>query len=205
MLGSSVAHLLLERSWHALELVTKTGTKDEPARRRHTNWPIPAFFPPPTLSAKPAMLSVLIEGTLIGAPVRRTSSKGSTFVTVQMRCTGDNAESVFCSVIAFQASAADPLAALAAGDTVAVAGPAALSQWEKNGEHRVGLKVTATRVLTVYEAGMRRKAASADREPRDDGRPPAPLASPERSRQCRHLEAPAQSSRLVDWDNDEPV
>ena len=107
------------------------------------------------------MLSVLIEGTLIAAPVRRTSQKGSTFVTAQVRCNAEDGESVFVSVIAFSASAADPLAELAAGDTVAIAGPAALSQWEKNGEHHVGLKVTATRVLTVYEAGMRRKAASA--------------------------------------------
>jgi len=74
--------------------------------------------------------------------VRRTSAKGSTFVTAQVRCNADDGESVLCSVIAFQASTAEALAGLAAGDTVAVAGPAALSQWEKNGEHKVGLKVT---------------------------------------------------------------
>ena len=150
------------------------------------------------------MLSILIEGTLIAAPVRRTSAKGSTFVTAQVRCHADDGESVFCSVIAFQAAAAETLAALAAGDSVAVTGPAALSQWEKNGEHRVGLKVTATRVLSVYEAGMRRRAASADREPRD-GRPPVPDAAAEQSRpQVRPATAPPPR-RLVDWDNDEPV
>ncbi len=77
-----------------------------------------------------------------------------------MRCPTDDGESLLCSVIAFSASAAEALADLAAGDSVAITGPAALSRWEKDGEQRVGLKVTATRVLTVYEAGMRRKAAS---------------------------------------------
>ena len=156
------------------------------------------------------MLSVLVEGTLIAAPVRRTSAKGTTFVTAQLRCTGDDGASILCSVIAFQASAAEALAALAAGDTVAVAGPAALSQWEKNGEHRAGLKVTATRVLSVYEAGMRRKAASQgqESEARDGRAPGSPSlpALPERNRTGERRQPPGRSpSRLIDMDSDEPV
>jgi single-stranded DNA-binding protein len=150
------------------------------------------------------MLSVLIEGTLIGAPVRRTSAKGTSFVTAQVRCNADDGESVLCSVIAFQAAAAELLAALAAGDTVAVAGPAALSQWEKHGEHKVGLKMTASRVMSVYDAGMRRKAASSEREP-GSGRPPASSAAPERHRPATHPAAAAQPSNLADWDDDEPL
>ena len=150
------------------------------------------------------MLSVLVEGTLIAAPVRHTSSKGGTFVTAQVRCNADDGESVLCSVIAFQASTAEALATLAAGDTVAVAGSAALSQWEKNGEHKVGLKVTATRVLSVYEAGLRRKAASPQHEPHDS-RPPAPAAPPHRGRPAVRHAVPARSTPLEDWDNDEPV
>ena len=151
------------------------------------------------------MLSVLIEGTLIAAPVRRTSAKGTPFVTVQMRCSGDDGQSVLCSVIAFQVVAAEALATLAAGDTVAVAGLAALSQWEKNGEHRVGLKVTATRVLSVYEAGMRRKAASQEREPRDGRAPASTPGLPEKSRSSRRAQPLGRPPRLVDMDNDEPV
>ena len=156
------------------------------------------------------MLSVLIEGTLIAAPVQRTSSKGTPFVTVQVRCSGDDGESILCSVIAFQASAIEALAALVGGDTVAVVGPAALSQWEKNGEHRVGLKVTATRVLSVYEAGMQRKVASQsqEREPRDGRAPgsPSPPARPEKSQPSGRVQPFGRSPpRLVDMDNDEPV
>jgi single-stranded DNA-binding protein len=157
------------------------------------------------------MLSVLIEGTLLAAPVQRTSAKGTPFVTVQVRCNGEDGASILCSVIAFQASAVNALAALAGGDTVAVAGAASLSQWEKDGEHRVGLKVTATRVLTVYEAGMRRKAASQsqEREPRDS-QTPGPPSSPARPQKSRPSGRPQPlgrppSPRLVDMDNDEPV
>ena len=156
------------------------------------------------------MLSVLIEGSLIAAPVRRTSAKGSTFVTAQLRCTGDDGAGILCSVIAFQASAAEALAALAAGDTVAVAGPAALSQWEQNGEHRVGLKVTASRVLSVYEAGTRRKAASQrqEREPQDGGAPGFPSSPAQRGkiRSSVRPEAFLQPPpRLVYMNDDEPV
>ena len=168
-----------------------------------SHWPAAPLLLP--FFANPAMLSVLIEGTLIAAPVQRTSAKGTPFVTVQVRCSGDDGESILCSVIAFQASAVETLAALAGGDTVAVAGPAALSQWEKDGQHRVGLKVTATRVLTVYEAGMRRKAASQP-QGQDRGAPPAqPPAAPSRKRPAGRPEVPLRPRRLEDMDDDLPV
>ena len=150
------------------------------------------------------MLSVLIEGTLTTAPVQRTSAKGTPFVTVQVRCSGDDGESILCSVIAFQASAAEALAALAGGDTVAVAGAASLSQWEKNGEHHVGLKVTATRVLTVYDAGMRRKAAS---QAQQGGKAPdaSPSAPSGRDRRDARQEPPAHRARPRGADDDLPV
>lgn len=106
------------------------------------------------------MLSVLLQGTLTAAPVRRTSSKGSNFATAQLRCAGEDGESVFCSVITFAPEAVEALLALQKGDAVAITGEASLSTWQKDGEHRVGLRVTGTRVLTVYQASKRRKAAA---------------------------------------------
>lgn len=64
-----------------------------------------------------------------------------------------------CSLIAFDAGAVEALSSLAVGDSLAVAGHAALSTWTKDGEHRAGLRVTVVRVLSVYAAGKRRASA----------------------------------------------
>jgi len=108
------------------------------------------------------MLSILLEGTLTSAPVSRISGKGTPFATVQMRAAGEDGETVWCSCIAFSDTAVDALLALHAGDAVAVAGQASLNHWEtSSGEHRVGLRVTVQRVLSVFDAGQRRKRAAA--------------------------------------------
>jgi len=106
------------------------------------------------------VLSVLIEGTLTAAPVQRTTVKGQPFATAKLRASGEDGETVWCSVITFHADAVEALAGLGSGDSVAIAGHASISTWEKDGEHRAGLKVTATRVLSVYAAGKKRGAAS---------------------------------------------
>lgn len=106
------------------------------------------------------MISTLIEGILHGDPVRRTSTKGQAYITAQMRAAGDDGETVWCSLIAFDAGAVEALGKLAAGDTVAVAGHASLSTWQsKDGEHKAGLKVTVRKIMSVYEAGKRRGAS----------------------------------------------
>lgn len=51
------------------------------------------------------------------------------------------------------------LLALQRGDSVAIAGRAKLSTWEKDGEQKHGLSVTADRVMSAYAAGKQRKAA----------------------------------------------
>ncbi len=102
------------------------------------------------------MISVLLEGTLVATPVSRTTTAGKLYVTASMRASGEDGVSTLCSLIAFDTTVVAALAGLVKGDSVAVAGHAALSQWDKDGAHRVGLKVTATQVLTVYDAGKRR-------------------------------------------------
>jgi len=137
------------------------------------------------------MLSVLVEGTLISAPVQRTGAKGSPFVTAQVRCHADDGESLLVSVIAFGAPAAEALARLDAGDAVAIAGPAAISRWEKNGEPHVGLRVTATRVMSVYDAGLRRRTASREQQ---DQEPPGGRDPPGAGRVGRRVE-----QRVEQW------
>lgn len=51
------------------------------------------------------------------------------------------------------------LLALQRGDALAVAGRAKLSSWEKNGEQKHGLSVTAERVLSPYMLDKKRQAA----------------------------------------------
>lgn len=105
------------------------------------------------------MISVLIAGKLHADPVRRTSAKGQAYITAQMRASGDDGETVWCSLIAFDTGAVEALGKLAAGDAVAVAGHASLSTWQaKDGEHKAGLKLTVSRGMSVYDAGKRRKA-----------------------------------------------
>ena len=114
------------------------------------------------------MLSVLLEGTLTADPVARVGAKNNAFTTAQMRTAGEDGETVWCSVIAFSAAAAEALAKLTAGDVVAIAGGAALHHWEKqSGEHRVGLRVTAAKVIALPGGSQRRGAANARGAGRD--------------------------------------
>lgn len=73
------------------------------------------------------------------------------------------------SIIAFNADAVAGLLALAKGDACAIAGRAKLTSWEKDGEQRHGLSVTADQVLTIYQIEKRRKRAAAPEEAMAEG------------------------------------
>ncbi len=108
------------------------------------------------------MLSVLVEGALTADPESRTGSRGKPYTIARMRAHGEDGEAVFVSLIAFRPPAAKALAEMANGDAVAIAGHAALNRWEgQGGEQCVGLKVTVSRVMSVFEAGQRRQIATA--------------------------------------------
>jgi hypothetical protein len=67
-------------------------------------------------------------------------------------------------VFTFQ-EVSERLGRLKAGDAVSLAGSARLSSWEKDGEARHGLSVTATAILSAWDAKRRRRGA-----PRATGR-----------------------------------
>jgi len=120
------------------------------------------------------MISVLIEGTLVADPVERISARGQAFVTASVRApSSEGDEAVLCSVITFSTEAGAALAALQKGDSVAISGHAGLRSWtSREGETRTGLSITASRVLSVYAAGQRRRAAqgsSHEQQPAPDG------------------------------------
>lgn len=107
------------------------------------------------------MLSILVQGVLHADPVMRTSAKGQPYATAQLRAAGEDGATVWCSVIAFNAEAVEALAGLANGDPVAIVGRASVTSYSKrDGDTGVGIRITATRVLSVYEAGKRRGAAT---------------------------------------------
>jgi single-stranded DNA-binding protein len=111
------------------------------------------------------MLSVLVSGSLVRDPQRRTAQNGKAFATALMRCPSEEADALLISVISFTAPAVKALLALKAGDSLAVTGRAKLSSWTKDGEERHGLSVTADAVLSLYEVAKRRKQAQEAGEP----------------------------------------
>ena len=116
------------------------------------------------------MISVLMQGTLTAAPMRRTSAAGKDYVTANVRVPVEGDEAILCSTIAFDALAVEALLRLEKGDAVALAGSAKLSRWTaKDGTERTGLSVTASKVMSAYLATKKRRAEGDDRKPEPEG------------------------------------
>jgi single-stranded DNA-binding protein len=106
----------------------------------------------------------LIAGTLHAAPERKTSQSGRGFVTARIRAAAHNGETVFVSVVAFDAAVGEMLLSMGAGESVAVAGSVTPKAWlTQQGEPRCGLDVVAHALLTPYHVRRRREAASGAR------------------------------------------
>lgn len=106
-------------------------------------------------------ITALITGRLIANPERRTGNSGKAFTTARISA-GTDDESVLCSVIAF-GSAAEQLAALAKGDTLALTGRAKPKAWaDRDGAQKVGLDVVADQVLTAYHVRRKRQAMAGE-------------------------------------------
>jgi single-stranded DNA-binding protein len=117
------------------------------------------------------MLEVLISGKLIRDPQTRQGKSGQSFTTALVRVAVDKGEdSIVASVIAFR-DQAEKLGRLRAGDAVSVSGSAKLSTWQKDGNNRTGLDVTATGILSAYEMRKRKGTGESTGEaaPRSKG------------------------------------
>ncbi|ODU07814.1 MAG: hypothetical protein ABS84_15540 [Rubrivivax sp. SCN 71-131] len=87
-------------------------------------------------------ITALIVGKLIAEPEQRTGASGKPFTTARVAADAEG-DSVLCSVIAF-GPAAEQLAALAKGDTLALTGRCKPKAWStKDGELKAGLDVVA--------------------------------------------------------------
>lgn len=116
------------------------------------------------------MIDVLIQGRLHAAPQQRTSKNGKPFVTAKLIAAAGDGESLFINVIAFDPGAVSALLALAAGDSVAVAGTATPRAYLKDSEPRASLDVTAQQVLSAYHVTRKRSAVQPERAAPDRDR-----------------------------------
>lgn len=104
------------------------------------------------------MIDCLIQGRLHAAPQQRTSKAGKPYCTARLIAAAGDGEGVFCNLIAFDPAAVQALLALAAGDSVAVAGTATPRAYIKDGEPRASLDVTAQQVMSAYHVTRKRGA-----------------------------------------------
>ncbi|QXP90017.1 single-stranded DNA-binding protein [Methylococcus capsulatus] len=110
-------------------------------------------------------LFILAQGTLHKDPQSRTSASGKPFCTAQLRTEQDGV-TTWCSLIAFDQTAQDELLRCHAGDAVAVQGRLKVTTYERGGEVRPSLDITASSVLPLKPKPRARQP----RQARTDGR-----------------------------------
>jgi hypothetical protein len=104
------------------------------------------------------MIAALIQGTLVGDPVRRTSATGGEFATASIRV-AVGTESIFVGVSTFSGSGIERLLAMAKGGAIAAVGTLELNSWvDRDGQDRRDWRLAATEILTVHQARRRRAA-----------------------------------------------
>jgi single-stranded DNA-binding protein len=115
------------------------------------------------------MLSALLSGTLASDPKSGTSKSGTSWSNciVRVPC-GQNkegeAETAFVQVACFGIYA-EALARLGKGDSVSATGSMKPTTYQKDGQDRHGLSLTATAILTPYQIKQRRGADQAQSKP----------------------------------------
>ena len=107
------------------------------------------------------MLSAIISGSIVTEPKSGTSKSGTVWSNAVVRCpcgqnreTGDQ-ESAFVQVAAFGDEAAK-LARLGKGNSVSASGALKPTVYQKDGQERHGLSMTAAGILTAYQLKKRR-------------------------------------------------
>jgi single-stranded DNA-binding protein len=107
------------------------------------------------------MIDALITGRLYGAPRERGAKNGATYTTLNVRVSGDDGESMFVNVVAFDSGIQQALLALDEGDSVSLTGSIAVNVWtDKGGLARPSIRMTAHSLTTAYHVKRKRKAMS---------------------------------------------
>jgi single-stranded DNA-binding protein len=96
-------------------------------------------------------LHAMIVGKLLGDPAERTSKSGKVFATGLIRVALGDGDSILVSIVAFDQ--AEQLLEHREGSTIAVAGPAKLSEWtSRKGEQQHGLSVVVDQIASASAA-----------------------------------------------------
>lgn len=108
------------------------------------------------------MIDAVIAGKVFGKPTERTGKSGKPFAVAKVRVTAGDGESLFVSVIAFDAAPCAALLALGDGDSVALSGTLTPKVWtDKDGNARPALDLVAHQVLSAYHVTKKRNAMQA--------------------------------------------
>lgn len=107
------------------------------------------------------MIDALISGRLHSKPVERVGHSGKPFAVAKVRAALADGESVFVSVICFDADVCHALMVLDAGDSVALSGELRPKVWtDQGGTVKPALDLVAHAVLSAYHVTRKRKASS---------------------------------------------
>ena len=107
------------------------------------------------------MINALITGDLVADPVERKASNGSAFMTTTLRVPA-GAEAVFIGLSIFTETGIERLSKLAKGASLAAVGVLEQNVWtDREGKERIGWRLTATEIMSVYTAAKRRERTEA--------------------------------------------
>jgi single-stranded DNA-binding protein len=118
------------------------------------------------------MIDALIQGKIYGQPQQRTAKTGKPFAVTKVRVAQGDGDTLFVSVIAFDAQPCSALLALGDGDSIAITGTLTAKVWtDKQGQPKPALDLIAQQVMTPYQVTRKRKAVANDgrqHQPGDD-------------------------------------
>jgi single-stranded DNA-binding protein len=118
----------------------------------------------------------------------RTASNGSQYWTVNLRVPA-GPEVAFVKMTTFSETAGERLMRLHKGSAVAAAGVLEQTSWTgKDGEERRGWRLTASEVLSVYQARKRRDDAPRDADGESDSRSVPRMWREERERDAKEAQ-----------------
>jgi single-stranded DNA-binding protein len=124
------------------------------------------------------MIRALISGSLFKLPESKTSSSGNGYVSAVLKVS-DGSKTHFVRVFAFSDSAREEIEGLREGDGLSVVGTLKAEIYEKGGEARISLSLTADRALALKkekrERDKQRREERREEQHADSRGGPAPF------------------------------